>query len=280
MNQRVINYYKSLESRLGYTYLTGNIKHFGYYPKRIKGISEKEAQNLMHELLVQKLQLKRNAVVLDAGSGRGTVATYLAYKYGVNIKGVDIVDFEVALAKKRAAHLGLDRNVQFFLKDYSNTHFPAHSFDAIYTMETLVHAVSIHRALKEFNRVLKPGGRIALFEYSIAKSSEFDPRTKAMLDLIIRYSAMQSLPTMHHDAIKKHLKTAGFIDIKTDDITNNVLPSMYRLYRYAYIPYQAIKLFHLQKYFINTTWGVEMYHIFKKELLKYRIFTAKKPNGT
>lgn len=65
----VRGYFERLGSRLGYDFLLGGAKHFGFYPKGKENISEREAQNLMHDLLAQKLDLKKNQLVLDAGCG-------------------------------------------------------------------------------------------------------------------------------------------------------------------------------------------------------------------
>lgn len=274
--KKVINYYKNIESKLGYTYLTWNTKHFGYYPSKSSPISERQAQDKMQDLLAKNLILKSSDLVLDAGTGRGVVATYLAKKYGARILGIDLVHFELEMAKKRAHKLRLDKKVHFFQRDYSYTKFPDNYFDAVYSMETLVHSPNIHTTLKEFLRVLKPGGRLALFEYSVASENSFNSWEKKMFDLIVTGSAMTSLPTMKHKQLGQYLTAAGFSEIKGQDITGHTLPSMYRFYRFAKYPYFFIKMLKLQKYFINTTWGVEFYSIFHKRLLRYRIFTARK----
>ena len=53
--KRVVDYYKNLESRLGYTFFTWDTKHFGYYPFKKPDITEKQAQRLMTDLLAEKL---------------------------------------------------------------------------------------------------------------------------------------------------------------------------------------------------------------------------------
>lgn len=276
-NKNIIDYYQNLESRLGYTFLTWNAKHFGYYPDPTIDIGEKHAQEAMQDLLANNLRLKKGDIILDAGSGRGVVATYLAKKYNVSIEGIDLVPFEVAIAKKRAVNMTLVDKVHFSIQDYSHTKFPDRQFDAIYTMETLVHSPNIHKTLKEFYRVLKPGGGIALFEYSISPFDKFLSREKKMFDVIINGSAMTSLPTMYHNVVAEYIRDAGFTDVKAQDITKHIEPSMYRFYRYAKYPYKLlIKPFSLQKYFINITTGVEFYNIGKRGLVRYRIFTARK----
>lgn len=277
--KKVIDYYKNPESRLGYTFLTWDTKHFGYYPSKKSDITERKAQQLMIDLVAKKLNLRKGDVILDAGCGRGTAACYLAQKYGANITGIDIVDFELRMAKKRARKLGLTNIVKFFLKDYSDTKFPNNYFDKVFTLETLVHSPNLLKTLKEFYRILKPGGRLVLFEYSKSPPSEFNSWEKKMIDVINQGSAMTSFEKMYHDTFVSHIKKADFKIISDEDITVHMLPSLERFYSYAKIPYQFIKFFHLQKYFINATAGVEFYKMTKKRLIRYRVFVAEKLNG-
>ena len=95
----VIDYYHSVESLLGYRFLKG-VKHFGYYPKGQENLSMSEAQLLMNEQLAKALDLKKDSKVLDAGCGEGGVAIYLAKKYGLQVTGIDLLDFNIARAKK------------------------------------------------------------------------------------------------------------------------------------------------------------------------------------
>lgn len=272
----VVDYYKSLESKLGYTFLTWDTKHFGYYPSKKKGIPERKAQELMIDQVAKRLQLKKSDLVLDAGCGRGTASCYLAKKYGSKIIGIDLVDFELAKAKKRAADLKLGNKVTFFLKDYSRTKFPDNYFDKIFTLETLVHSQDIDKTLREFFRILKPGGQLVLFEYSRSPDEDFSVNEKYMLQFINSASSMASFGKMYHKTLTKHLSKAGFKIISQEDISDFVAPSLERFYKYAKVVYPIIKLLKLHKYFINTTAAVEFYKMGQKGLIKYRVFTAKK----
>lgn len=275
--KQIINYYQGLESRLGYTFLTWNAKHFGFYPTNQNDISEKKAQELLQDYLWKKLSIKKkNHLILDAGSGRGIVSLYLAKKYGAHVIGIDLVPFEVELAKRLAEKLKLEDKVKYIQGDYSEIPLESNSCEAIYTMETLVHASNLSKTLKEFKRVLKPKGKFVLFEYSVSSKREFTQREWKIFNLISKGSAMHSLPVMRHNQIKHFLKKAGFSKIKDEEITSQVLPSMKRFYKYARLPYIFISLLKLHKYFINTTWAVEFYKIFSKRLLRYRVFEAEK----
>ena len=165
--ERVRNYY--FNSRFGYKYLLWGSQHFGFYPEN-EHISEKEAQALMQDLIGEKLNLSNFKIVLDAGCGRGIVAIYLANKFDCDIEAIDITSMLIDEANIKARNLNV-KNVNFSLMDYSNTVFSDNYFDAIYTMETLCHSTDISKTLEEFYRLLKKGGKIALFEYTIAKDN-------------------------------------------------------------------------------------------------------------
>lgn len=273
-HKKVKEYFE--KSKLLYNITLGGAKHFGFYPNAKKDISEKRAQELMQDLLAKNLKIKKNQLILDAGCGQGVVSTYLAKKYGCKIIGITIVPFEVDKANILAKKLGVDKKVEHHLMDYSSTTFKDNQFDAIYTMESFVHSPSPKKTLHEFFRILKPEGRLAMFEYTIADDSKFTKWEKKMLDIAIEGTTVASLKEMRHDSFPKTLKEVGFESIKEQNISLHVAHSFRRFYKLFRIPYFFVKLFHLQKYFINTTVAVEFYEPAKKDLIRYCIFTAKK----
>ena len=275
--QKVVKYYTNPETKLGFDYVLWGSKHFGFYPTGKADISEKEAQILHQDLVAQNLELKENQIVFDAGCGQGVVSTYLAKKYRPKIFGITLVPFEVERARERAKNLGVQNKTDYQVMDYSATNFPDNYFDAIYTTETLSHSPDIRNTLKEFLRVLKPGGKIALFEYTLAPDEKFSPWEKKMLDVVIEDSAMIGLKDFRHDQFTGVLKNAGFENVREQNITENIRPSFYRLHKLSRLPYKFINFLGLQKFFINTTAGYEYYKMANKGLFRYCIFTASKP---
>ena len=275
--QKVIDYFASIESRLGYFLLLKGVKHFGYYPEGQEKISMAEAQRLMVEKLYKKLNLKPNSLLLDAGCGEGEVATYLANKYKFQIKGVDLLKFSIEKANKKKLNLGLEKKVEFQVMDYMNSDFSKETFDGIYTMETLVHVPDYKRALQEFYRTLKPRGKLVLFEYSTRSLDNFPSRLRKIRELVIEESGMHSLPHFLHGKFPEILKNAGFTNISVENITPRIIPMLKKLYLIGYLPYQLIKLLRLQRKFINTTSAVEGYKNFiKNDFWRHNIITAIK----
>ena len=276
-HQKVIKYYTNPETRLGFNWVLWGSKHFGFYPSGKADIAEKEAQVLLQDQVANNLGLKSNQIVLDAGCGQGVVSTYLAKKSGAKIFGITLVPFEVKRAQKLAKKLGVQDKTNYQTMDYMATNFPDNYFDAIYTTETLSHSPDIGKTIIEFFRILKPGGKIALFEYTLAPDKQFTEWEMKMLDIVIEGSAMMGLKDFRHDQFTDVVKKTGFENVKQQNVSNNIRPSFYRLYKLSKLPYKLIKLFRLQKYFINTTAGYEYYKLLDKGLFRYCIFTGNSP---
>ncbi len=272
--KRLQQYYKG--SEIEYDLILGGSKHLGFYPKG-ENISEKKAQILLQELVGKKIKLSSEDIVLDAGCGQGLVSTFLAKKYDCKIEGITVVPFEVKKAKLLAEKVKVEKQTNYSLMDYNKIEFNNNYFNCIYTTETLSHSIDIKRTLKEFFRVLKRGGRIALFEYTLADDKEFSKSEMKILNRVIRGSAMSGLKDFRHDKFQNVVLGVGFTDVEVDDVTENMGPSFLKLKRLGVIPYYLfVKPFGLQEKFPNVSAAVELYNMANKGLIRYCIFTAVK----
>lgn len=93
--------------------------------------------------------------VLEVGCGTGKTAVELIKEFGCNVTGVDIRSSMIKKARRRSQLVGVDAN----WKVASAEHLPFvdGSFDVVVT-ESVNVFVRADRALKEYFRVLKPGG--------------------------------------------------------------------------------------------------------------------------
>ncbi|MBI4058252.1 methyltransferase domain-containing protein [Candidatus Gottesmanbacteria bacterium] len=274
--QQIINYYHTWESRVLYSLILRGTKHFGYYPQN-KFLPLFQALRLMEDKLAEKLALPPNSLILDAGCGEGNVAIYLSKNYSYRIKGIDILNFNIQKANQKKEKFNLHKQLEFFVGDYTLLQFPSEMFDAVYTMETLVHATNYTQALKAFYRVLKPDGRLVLFEYSISSKTHATQDLRQLMKMIIEASGMHALPHFEHGVYSRILKQAGFTHVSVEDITSKVLPFLQTFYYFALIPYQIIKLLKLQRQFVNTTSVIEGYrHIPQHHYWRYNIISARK----
>jgi SAM-dependent methyltransferase len=93
--------------------------------------------------------------VLDVATGPGWVAAQAAER-GASVVGVDIA--QAMIARARNAHPGLE----FRCADAHELPYAEASFDAVVGNLAVMHLSRPERAISEFVRVLRPGGRLAL----------------------------------------------------------------------------------------------------------------------
>lgn len=103
----------------------------------------------------------RGARVLDAGCGMGRFAEVCA-DAGADVHAVDLSRAVEAAAR----NLGHRRNVSFYQADILNLPFADETFDVVYSIGVLHHTPDTKRAFLSLARLVRPGGRIAIWVYS------------------------------------------------------------------------------------------------------------------
>lgn len=273
--QKVIRYYKKTESLVGYRYLMSGTKHFGYYEPGSWPFPFEPALRRMEQLLAQRLDVGSTSVVLDAGCGMGVVACEIASLTECRVEGIDILDFNIKEATERAAEMGLSERTHFQIMDYSGLDFPDKYFDAVYTCETLVHAQDPRSALQEFRRVLKPGGRLVMLEYSRSSPETMPSEANRAFERVNTLAAMPAFQEVFiDDALPEILKESGWHDVESWDLTNNVFP-MLRAFRFiAIAPYELLNLLGKEEKAVNAMSAVEFYRY--RKFFKYWMYKAVK----
>jgi ubiquinone/menaquinone biosynthesis C-methylase UbiE len=141
--------------------------HLAYWYGREDTTPLREASRRITRKVVDALGLRPGERVLDAGCGLGLPALDVAEATGAHVTGVTVSQAEVDAATKRAAEARMQEQVRYQRADFMALPFPDASFDAVLAMESLVHAPDLDEALRELHRVLRPGGRVGLVEYTL-----------------------------------------------------------------------------------------------------------------
>jgi ubiquinone/menaquinone biosynthesis C-methylase UbiE len=118
---------------------------------------------IVGETLCEAAELDAGAQVLDVACGNGNAALAAAHRF-CHVVGLDYVPSLLERAKERASAERLA--VDFVEGDAEELPFPSASFDAVISTFGVMFAPDQARAAQELVRVTKPGGRIALANWT------------------------------------------------------------------------------------------------------------------
>ncbi|MDA8240846.1 MAG: methyltransferase domain-containing protein [Nitrospiraceae bacterium] len=111
--------------------------------------------------LAELCHVTKGAKVLDVASGTGESACYLAERYDCRIVGIDLSDFMVQKARRKAREKNLD--IRFTIGDAHRLPFEADLFDAVIS-ECTVCLLNKERAISEMVRVARRGGYVGIHD--------------------------------------------------------------------------------------------------------------------
>lgn len=97
--------------------------------------------------------------VLDVCCFLGGPAVQLALDYGCQVTGIDINETAIAASKRIAGLAELEHLLEFHTADARQMPFPDGQFSVVWCQASVAHDDAW---LQEFDRVLKPGGRLAM----------------------------------------------------------------------------------------------------------------------
>lgn len=234
--------------------------HFGYQQvppeekaRRVRGVFDSVATryDLMNDLMSlgihrlwkrQTLALsgvRRGQRVLDLASGTGDLAARFVGPVGPDGEVV-VSDINAAMldqGRERLMDRGLVGNVRYVQADAQSLPFPDNHFDCVSIGFGLRNVTDKQQALESMLRVLKPGGRLLILEFSTPGNKPF----KAMYDLYsfqllprigrlvtndeASYRYLAESIRMHPDQVtlKRMMEQAGFERCEYFNLTGGIV---------------------------------------------------------
>ncbi len=121
------------------------------------------------------------AVVLDAGCGTGRLAAAIAVaRPDLRVKGVDLEPGMIEVATERAEREGLADRVEFVVADLVDIPFADDSVDLVVSTASSHHWNDVGGVIRSLTRVLRPDGRIWIYDFRIAGSATIRAASSAL----------------------------------------------------------------------------------------------------
>lgn len=104
--------------------------------------------------------------VLDIATGTGDLAIEALRLNPDKITGVDISEGMLAVGREKLQKKGLAKKIELLSGDSENLQFGENAFDAITAGFGVRNFENLEKGLNEMHRVLKPGGKMVILEFS------------------------------------------------------------------------------------------------------------------
>lgn len=179
--------------------------------------------------VVKIIKNQNPKTVLDIATGTGDLAIMMAKSTDAKITGFDLSAGMLEVGRKKIAELNLENRIEMIQGDAEKMQFDDNSFDCITVAFGVRNFEDLKKGLDEIYRVLKPGGKFVILEFSQPQSFPMKQLygfySKNILPMIGKKiskdkSAYTYLPESvkafpYGEEMKKILKSSNFI--KTTD---------------------------------------------------------------
>lgn len=199
--------------------------------------------------LIEQGQFSKDSHVLEVACNMCTTSIELAQTYGCSIEGVDMDPKTLEKARANIHEAGLDELVHVQQANAMKLPFPDDSFDIIINEAKI-------KAIKEYLRVLKPGGRLLTHDVSFTEE-----RMEEQL-ASLRQTINANVEPLHVADWQKLFEEQGFSSVKLNygKLTLMSIPGMIKdegFWGTLRITYRGLKKENRQQF-------LKMYRFFNK----------------
>jgi sarcosine/dimethylglycine N-methyltransferase len=169
--------------------------------------------------LVDLVGITRADGVLDAGTGIGGTARYVADKCRCTVTAVDLTEDYCETAAWLNRLVGLDELISVRRADVTELPFADATFQAVFSQHVQMNVADKTRLYRELRRVLADGGRLAIWDITEGERGE--------LDYPLPWADQ---PGLNHlatsDGLRGVVESSGFVIEHWNDLTDQAAATM------------------------------------------------------
>ena len=175
--------------------------------------------------------------ILDVGCSTGYITRYVAQKFDCEIIGVDLSILLLDIAEEESHKLKLN-NISFKYANVESLPFSDNTFDIVYGEAITALVPDPIKVLHEYNRVLKPSGKIATLDLFMKESlsDEFIEETNEIMSKVIG----TQVKIRSFQEWKQIFKKSGFRSIRMYDYYEDLFKRHYSFGEKVKITYKLI----------------------------------------
>ncbi|NEO85626.1 MAG: class I SAM-dependent methyltransferase [Spirulina sp. SIO3F2] len=132
--------------------------------------------------MLEAMDIEAGAKVLDAGCGPGVHSIRIA-KAGYSVCAIDISSTMLDQARQRAMAEDVADKIEFDQKDLTQLDIPDNTFSYVFSWGVVIHIPEVEKALSELARIVKPGGKLALY---VTNEAALDHRIESAARFVLR----------------------------------------------------------------------------------------------
>lgn len=175
----------------------------------------KRAVQRMTETVTAPAQILPTDLVVDAGCGVVGTAIHLARTYGCRVRGINICQHQIDIAKEKAKQAGLADLIQFEFGDCSSSlPFNDNSVDVVVNIESACHYSNRGKFIEECARILKAGGRLVAQDVIARDEIDQSASVRSACDAWAMHYPLETFRSYRHVLEKNGFDVAELIEIE------------------------------------------------------------------
>jgi ubiquinone/menaquinone biosynthesis C-methylase UbiE len=206
----------------------GRHVHWGLWddPSKADGTVEDfvQASERLCQRVCDASRIRDGMDVLDVGCGfGGTIASLNERFHSLSLTGLNIDERQLERARAEVKPSAGNR-VSFVEGDACKLPFEASSFDVVLAVECIFHFPDRQQFLTEARRVLRPGGRLALSDITLAQEPIASLKTRIQ-QIITQGTYGQGGASVVASRYAELASKAGLKIVEEEDVSHKILPT-------------------------------------------------------